>query len=142
MTRIDFYQIDGPEPPLQFTCRLVEKIYRQGLQVYVHTSGLEVATELDELLWTFRPDRFIPHSLLLAPEEAPVRIGFGPEPANHQEVLVNLSPAVPEFFSRYDRVTEVVPLEPTARAAARDHYKYYQDRGYSLKYHAINKQHG
>jgi DNA polymerase-3 subunit chi len=141
MTRIDFYQIDSDEEPLAFTCRLVEKIYRQGHRVYVHTAGDDQTRALDDLLWSFRPDRFIPHSPCDADDDAPIRIGHDHEPTDHQEVLVNLSGRVPEFFSRFDRVAEVVPLDESARNDARANYKFYKDRGYPLHYHEMKQQH-
>ena len=137
MTRIDFYQIDSDEKPLYFTCRLIEKIYRQGHQVYVHTESKQQAQELDDLLWTYRDDRFIPHSLHAQSSEAPILIGYGDHPDCHDEVLVNLCGAVPSFFSKFDRVTEVVPKDKEKRQASRDSYKFYQQRGYQLAYHNI-----
>jgi DNA polymerase III subunit chi len=139
MTRIDFYQIDSDEPPLLFTCRLIEKIYRKGLQVYIHAMSEEQATELDDLLWSFRSDRFIPHTLASNPDEAPIKIGCSGEPEEHQEVLINLAADVPDFFSRFDRVAEIVPLGEERRVSARQNYRFYKDRGYSLQYHQIKQ---
>lgn len=137
MTRIDFYQIDSDEAPLTFTCRLIDKIYHQGHRIHVHTETAVQAEELDELLWSFRPERFIPHSLVKVDEDAPVRICHQSEPVDHQEVLVNLSGKVPDFFSRFERVAEVVPLNETLRQAARENYRFYKDRGYPLHYHKL-----
>ena len=39
MTRIDFYQIENDEPATAFACRLIDKVYRLGHQIYVHTSN-------------------------------------------------------------------------------------------------------
>ena len=54
MTRIDFYQVQGDEQ--LFACRLIDKVYRAGHQVYVHASDSGQAQKLDEDLWIFRPD--------------------------------------------------------------------------------------
>ena len=137
MTRIDFYQIDGEEAPLAFACRLIDKIYRQGYSIHVHTSDQDQASMLDDLLWTFRPDRFIPHGLASAEADSPVTIGHQHEPENQEQVLVNLSGLVPEFFSRFERVAEVVPLDEGSRQAARENYRFYKDRGYPLHYHKM-----
>lgn len=140
MTRIDFYQIDGDEAPLMFTCRLIEKIYRRGHRIYVHTDDVEQARELDDLLWTYRADRFIPHALKGEDEDVPIHIGHDPDPADHRDVLVNLSDEVPDFFSRFDRVAEVVPLDENSRQSARANYQFYKDRGYPLEYHRMTQQ--
>lgn len=146
MTRIDFYQIDSDGAPLLFACRLIEKVYRMGLQIYVHTLSEAQSAELDELLWSFRDDRFIPHTLQCTHDDAPIKIGHDVEPEDHQEVLINLGSGVPDFFSRFDRVAEIVPLGEDARNTARKNYRFYKDRGYSLQYHEIKQpraqQHG
>jgi DNA polymerase-3 subunit chi len=139
MTRIDFYQIDSDEEPLNFTCRLIEKIYRQGHKVYVHAEGEQQAEQLDDLLWTFRADRFIPHSRETN-GPAPILIGYGESPACHNEVMVNLCGSVPSFFSQFERVTEVVPMDKKKRETARNSYKFYQERGYPLQYHNIRSR--
>ncbi|MFT7220147.1 MAG: DNA polymerase-3 subunit chi [Candidatus Azotimanducaceae bacterium] len=140
MTRIDFYQIAGDE--LTFTCRLIDKVYRRGLKIYVHATSESQAQQLDAHLWTFRPDSFVPHVLnnnQSNPDtDVPVKIGFDHEPDEHQEVLINLSGDIPHFFSRFDRVAEVVPVDQNSRDAARKNYTYYKERGYPLHYHQVN----
>jgi len=142
MTKIDFYQIESDEAPLLFSCRLIAKIYRMGHQVHIHTESEAQAEEIDRLLWDFRPESFIPHALDNTDEETPVRIGCSKtrEPSTHQEVLVNLSGAVPDFFSRFERVAEVVPLNTNSRDAARQNFKFYKDRGYEIKYNKVSQR--
>jgi DNA polymerase III subunit chi len=139
MTRIDFYQIDSVEAPLLFTCRLIEKAYRQSHQIYIHTTSKDQSEELDELLWSYRSDRFIPHSLQSAIGTAPIKIGHDHEPVEHQDFLINLSGEVPDFFSRFVRVAEIVPLGEESRDSARVNYKFYKDRGYQLDYHDMKQ---
>ena len=136
MTKIDFYQICDEE--ISFTCRLIDQVYRRGHLIYVHTIDLVKARALDDHLWVFREDSFIPHALQDTGIEAPIKIGCGHEPLDHQDVLINLSGVVPHFFSRFDRVAEVVPVEENKRQAARDNYSFYQQRGYALNYHQMN----
>ncbi len=137
MTRVDFYQINDTETTLQFACRLIDKIYSRGYRVHVHTGDPDSASALNDLLWSFRDDRFIPHCLYATKESAPIKIGVQEEPTEHQEVLINLSGAIPHFFSRFERVAEVVPLDENSRSSARENYRIYKDRGYALDYHQI-----
>ncbi len=146
MTKIDFYQIDSDEAPLLFTCRLIDKAYRQGRQIYIHTDSEHQSKELDELLWSFRTHRFIPHGLQAEADSAPIKIGHDHEPEAHQDVLINLSGTVPDFFSRFERVAEIVPKGEQHRDSARANYRFYKARGYHLDYHemktAVKQQHG
>jgi DNA polymerase-3 subunit chi len=53
------------------------------------------------------------------------------------DVLVNLASTVPAFFSRFNRVAELVGNDEAARAAARERYRFYQERGYTLNTHKL-----
>lgn len=141
MTKVNFYQIESEEPMLDFACRLVERIHGLGHQIHVHTRDAEQASMLDDLLWTFRADAFLPHALAGSDENVPVKIGHGEqetEPEEHHEVLINLSGQVPDFFSRFARVAEVVPRDENHREQARANYRFYKERGYELDYHKVS----
>jgi DNA polymerase-3 subunit chi len=66
MTDIDFYILSAQEPlqRLDFACRLVEKAYRSRCKVYIHFDTEAQAKTFDELLWNYRDNSFIPHSLM------------------------------------------------------------------------------
>jgi len=66
-----------------------------------------------------------------------VQIGWHAEPGQHHDVLINLAAEIPEYFSRFERVFEVVSQDPAVLNATRSHYKFYQDRGYPLKRHDL-----
>lgn len=142
MTRVDFYVLgdtrgDGQEA---FACRIAEKAHRQGLRVYVYADSEPAARDLDQLLWTFRQDSFVPHQVLGDKGLGPVSvcIGYGDQAWTEADVLVNLDAGVPVFFSQYSRVIEIVPAQDgAAREAARAHFRYYRDRGYPLSTHDI-----
>ena len=49
---------------LVYICRLVEKGYKQGSKpIYIHFDSENEAKEFDSLLWTFRQESFIPHTI-------------------------------------------------------------------------------
>jgi DNA polymerase-3 subunit chi len=138
MTHIGFYLLQK-ESPEHIACRLIDKAYRQGLGIYVHVADPATVTELDELLWTFRQGSFVPH-VALAQEDgvSPVRVGCDAEPpARLSDVLVNLSDQIPLFFSRFERVVEIVGVSEAQRASGRERYRFYRDRGYALQTHTL-----
>lgn len=144
MTRIDFYILEhgGPEQGPQVACRVAEKAWLAGHKVYIHAADAGEAAQLDELLWTFRQGSFVPHQKLAAgaPADAltPIHIGWEGEPAVHDEVLINLAAEVPLFFSRFQRVAEIVPADDQAKQQGRARYKFYRDRGYPLQTHTLS----
>ena len=138
MTKIDFYLVKGDE--LLFACRLISLIYRKGHKIHVQTPSIEYAKSLDEKLWSFSEDSFIPHSLKEDQLNAPIRICTETDAPEHKDVFVNLSGSTPRFFSRFDRVAEVVPEKESDRSAARKAYSFYKVRGYEVRYHKMGRK--
>lgn len=139
MTQIDFYLLSKDQPH-QFVCRLVDKIYRLGHRIFIHVASKEQAIELDESLWSFDPTSFIPHTIIDASEKSddyPVLIGLEDNPQRAFDVMVNLAPALNTHFSRFQRVAEVIGNDDAERAAARERYRFYKDRGYTIKTHNL-----
>jgi DNA polymerase-3 subunit chi len=144
MTRVDFYILpDGAKPPegaVMTACKLCDKATASGQRVYVYAPDAEVAGGVDGALWSFRQGSFISHERLGAPLAEPlpmVLIGVAEPPESYQGVMINLGLEVPAFFSRFERVLEIVDGDATARAKSRDRYKFYRERGYELASHNL-----
>jgi len=141
MTEVDFYILKdkAPQAGMQFACRLAEKIFKDGHQVYINTTSGQQLKQLDDLLWTFRQGSFLPHTVCTSnePEAAPILLGHAIEPDGPSDVLVNLAEDIPAFFSRFSRVTELVSGDDTQRETARTRYKFYKDRGYTVRSHQL-----
>ena len=142
MTQVDFYVLESPArgDRFQFSCRVAEKAWSQGRRVLVHCASAEEAQRMDRLLWVFRDQGFVPHGLLGATDPAitPVLIAHGGEAGEEHDVLVNLAPEVPLCFSRFERVAEPVDGDTAARAASRERFKFYRDRGYQPTVHRLD----
>lgn len=145
MTRIDFYilpETAGPADSAVMTaCRLCDKAAAAGKRVYVH-AGAAAAEDFDGALWSFRQGGFIAHEryegrALEEPLPA-VLIGAGEPPDSHHDILINLGAEVPDYFSRFERVLEIVAGDTAQRAASRARYKFYRDRGYELNSYEQN----
>jgi DNA polymerase-3 subunit chi len=144
VTRVDFYVLDRPtsEARLLLACRLAEKAVEQNLDVLINAASDSESLKLDELLWTFSQGSFLPHRRLgdgsRVEEGEHVLIGSGQEPEQgRSDLLINLAPEVPGFFSRFERVAEVVGAEHENKAAGRERFRYYRDRGYELQTHQV-----
>ncbi|ADJ27357.1 DNA polymerase III subunit chi [Nitrosococcus watsonii] len=142
MTKVDFYLLTSHQPQAskRFACKLTEKAYRLGHQIYIQTENQAQAQEMDELLWTFRQGSFVPHALINSEEadESPVLIGYEREPEGKLELLINLCAEVPAFFSRFQRVAEIIGQDENHRHAGRQRYRYYRDHGCLLETHELN----
>lgn len=139
MPKIDFY-ILSEGSRLQLACLLIDKAYKNQHRVYVHTENQQEAHQLDELIWTFRDESFIPHNLYgEGPEPAPpIQIGFSLRPEKHRDILINLSPTIPEFFQQFNRVLELVANDARDQEIARDRFRQYRSQGFEIKTHKLN----
>jgi DNA polymerase-3 subunit chi len=143
MTQVDFYimgeQAQGDR--YRLACRLTEKAWQQGHRIYLHTNSAAESRHLDQLLWTFRQGSFLPHGLSsdADPELTPILIGDSDHGSNEHDVLINLASDVPEFFSRFSRVAELVDRDAKIKQESRQRFRFYRDRGYPLNTHEIKK---
>jgi len=136
VTKVDFYILEegSSQDRYRLACRVAEKAWQSGHRVLIHTASLEEARHVDALLWTFRDQSFVPHDLLgqADPALAPVLVSFGTDSGGEHDVLINLTPEVPAFFSSFERVIEPLDAAPGIREAGRERYRFYRDRGYPL----------
>ena len=139
MTRVDFYVLPQEDPGerQRFACRLAEKAFREGHRVYLHTADKPAADELDTLLWGFRKQSFLPHGLLGSDDAEHLGIGWGEDPGEHHDLMINLALAVPDFVGRFERVLEIVVQDPSVREPLRESWKRYKHFGYPLKQHEL-----
>lgn len=139
LTRVGFYIVENEDAGarLRLALRLTEKAHGQGHRIFINSEDQKQAQELDEQLWSFRPASFLPHALIDADEDTPISIGWGQEPVDHDDLLINLQTSVPNFVGRFRRVAELVNQEPVRLQALRESYRHYRDRGYALEEHRL-----
>jgi DNA polymerase-3 subunit chi len=141
MTRISFYVLKGSDEQDRqvFACRLIEKAYFQGHQIYIHTDNEQQVEQLNQSLWSFRDDSFIPHQMQgdTNDKTCPIIIGHNATPPRLMGLLVNLATEQPTFFSQFERVAEFINEEPVIKTAGRERYRFYQQRGYQLEMYTI-----
>jgi DNA polymerase-3 subunit chi len=139
--RIDFYVLPDQKENGRalLACRLADKAYGLGHTVYVFTASEARAAALDDLLWTFRQDSFVPHERypLVGEEGSPVLVGTAAPATVDAQVLINLADALPEGFERYERVVELVDQHPEVLAQSRERFRQYREQGCAPETHKL-----
>jgi len=135
VTTIDFYT--NVADPLRLAARIVAKAWRTHGNVRVLTPDVATTDVLDRLLWTEPQASFVPHCRMASPiaAETPIWVDDVLDHAGPAEVLVNLHREPPPFFSRFERLAEVVGTDEDQLLAGRARYRFYRERGYELKQH-------
>lgn len=136
--KVDFYQ-GGPgsdQGPELLVCLLTEKAFSQSHRVFIRTGDAAQARRLDEMLWTFRQDSFIPHALATTGVDEPVLIGEVRPQAAEPDLLINLGPGLAPDRLRYRRVLEIV--HPERLTEARQSFRHYREQGLAPEYHRMD----
>jgi DNA polymerase-3 subunit chi len=122
--------------------KLAEKAWQQGDRVGILCDTEEHAQELDELLWSFTPDAFIPHSRVTEstpPGTDPVGILCEtPQPHDWDTVII-LSSALPANADRFTRLALIAHNDPQMLETARSHFRQLRTLGIDPRVHDQRK---
>lgn len=140
MTRIDFHS-NVPDK-IAYTCRLVRKARAASFRVVLLATDRAQLAALDEALWTFSALDFLPHvgsDDPLAADTPIILTASDQAELPHHEILINLAPATPAHFARFERMFEIISSADADKAAGRERYRFYQQRGYPLTHYVAEK---
>lgn len=140
MTQIAFYvgQSSNLHARLRLACKLVEKAWARALPTHIYTDSAATSEQLDDLLWTYNDTSFIPHAIMPCQDSSlSIHISHAENPLENKRFLINLSNHVPEFFTHFERMAEVIDQEADILSAGRKRYQFYRNNGYTLDYHQL-----
>lgn len=144
MPQIDFYLLpyDHEDAIHAFIARLVEKAFNSDHKIFIYTDQVEQARHLDERLWCFRAESFLPHERVNQNAPSPataINLSEVQAPdALPKDLLINLNNDIPDSFIQYQRVIEIVSQQPAQKQRAREHFKQYKAQGFTPSTHEIN----
>ncbi len=131
--RADFYLIGKDRfraQPLLLVCELARKAHDSGQPLLILARDEQQAEELDELLWEFDENAYLPHQIVGQGEDddiTPILIVAPGFETPDRPLVVNLRDEVAP--GSYERVLEVVPADESARGPLRERWRQYQARG-------------
>jgi DNA polymerase III subunit chi len=130
----------APTALLTVACRITEKAWRAGSTVLIQHGDPAALGALDEMLWVGNEHSFIPHEIASeAPRltGTPVILNTGSGPTEPVDVLINLTPQLPARPELATRIIEIIDTDPARRAAGRERFKAYRERGFALETHEL-----
>jgi DNA polymerase III subunit chi len=143
--RVDFYILKSAAAKQRwaFACRLTEKAYLKDLKIVIVNDTLADAKALDELLWTFNEQSFIPHRICLDEQSmdpaTPIHLTVEPTALPAADLLVNLAQRLPAQLERYARIAEIIDADEERRRLGRERFKAYRDLKLTLETHQIDE---
>lgn len=138
MPRADFYLIAKPrfrDDPLLLVCELARRAFESGQPTLILARSGDQADALDEKLWEFDEQAFVPHQIAGDEDDAitPVLIAAPGVQTHDRPLVINLrDECAPGLF---ERVLEVVPADDAQRAGSRERWKTYKAAGFKVNKH-------
>lgn len=119
---------------LYHACLQAAYFYRNNQRVFIYTQDQQSAHDIDEMLWGFEPDSFVPHNLTGEGHKngSPVEISWQ-APTNRRPVLINLTSTVPNFANQFSTIIDFVPTDETLKQQARDRFRACRQWGFEVK---------
>lgn len=136
MTDVLFYHLE-PFPLERVLPPLLEKTLERGWRAVVQAGSPERAEALDNHLWTYREESFLPHGSARDGNaaEQPIFLTSGEENPNGAQVRFLVDGAVSETFAGYTRVVVIFDgRDEDARTRARGQWKNAKDQGCTVTY--------
>ncbi|MEX0962444.1 MAG: DNA polymerase III subunit chi [Pseudohongiellaceae bacterium] len=136
MTQVNFYTLPSSEPQsrLLFVCRLTEKAYSLGHRLHIQTDSPQQSKQLDELLWQYAPNSFIPHGIREGDEDNADPVSIGTHLiAPHADVLINLAEQPCAAEGRFSRINEVISADDDSLEQGRARYRFYMEKAYQIE---------
>lgn len=121
---------------IHYACVLAADLYRQNKKLLIGVENQDQAHLVDDWLWQFEADRFIPHNL---PGEgphygSPVEINWEPS-QQRRGCFVNMCQTLPDYITKLKGLNEwhdFVPQDEAGKVAARERYKQLKQAGFNL----------
>ncbi len=116
MAKTNVFFIELPNSnKLKFVCDITEFFYNQkhSLAIYVHDQ--KSAIQIDQLLWTWKQDSFIPHSRSAEQDNTPVTIYTSGDEFIDTDILIQFDPIHPDKLPRFSYVIDFAELYDKTR---------------------------
>ncbi|MET0230431.1 MAG: DNA polymerase III subunit chi [Rhodanobacteraceae bacterium] len=138
MARADFYLIDKPrfrDDPLLLVCELVKKAFAAEQPTLILARTPEQADALDEKLWEFDDESFIPHQIAGDDDDAITAVVIAPPGVRTADraLVVNLRDECAE--GAFERVLEIIAADSAEREGSRARWSEYKRRGFEVAKH-------
>ncbi|MXW07633.1 MAG: DNA polymerase III subunit chi [Gammaproteobacteria bacterium] len=129
--QVVFYEIPDKDPTMlvRAICKLICEYYRANTNVHVLTANESELTFLDETLWSYPRNSFIPHLRASATQEkCRVTLDCTPTFEGSGSVLINHTNDIPICVEQFDIVCEFVLQQQEMKQQARSKFASYRKK--------------
>lgn len=126
MSQVSFYLFEqSHERQAQIACRLCRKLWQKN-RIWLYSPETTQQHELDELLWKFDDNSFLPHGI--EHTDAPICIS-AQLPSSSDWMLINFTSHALSDYQNYLHVIEIVEQDEQMKQIGREKFKAYRHMG-------------
>ena len=115
---------------VKYVCDIVEVFYSANVHVDIYCAQKKETVMLDQLLWSWKQDSFIPHAQAEERDDEPVILHSAEISGNGNGALIVFDPVDSNLFSDFKYVIDFAELYDKERLqASRKRYKEIRDGG-------------
>lgn len=137
MTKVIFVEVTASRIEMR-ACEIAEDTYAQGDRLQINALDEEQAARLDDLLWTYKPDNFVPHGFWKDTDnesDQPVVITTRKERVPGIASLLTMDYCPVEMVQQFSKVIHVVVVDNQERLeASRRYWTLLKDAGFTLSH--------
>jgi DNA polymerase-3 subunit chi len=137
VTQVSFYSLSNDdETGHALSCSLAASLFTDKQRTSIWCKNQQQAESIDELLWQLPAERFVPHNLVGEGPNggAPVEVCWQIDQLRRNASVIVLSGEQIAQPNNFKHIIDFVPAEDSAKAAARERYKYYQRAGCTMRF--------
>ena len=136
MTEVRFYHLQN-QTQKQVLPAMLGKALERGQRVLVKMSSPQDVEDMNDFLWSYNPDSFLPHGSTKDsyPENQPVLLTAEDENPNRAEVLILCHGAESDRHGEFKLCCEMLNgHDEAAVSQARERWKLYKEKEYDVTY--------
>ena len=142
MPKVTFHLLNSADENLRYrlACELACKAWNSHFRVHIHTASPKITDIIDDMLWEFPIDQFVPHTVSNNPPElALITLGQLDSVSTEDIRLINTTSGTHELAHRFDSVDELVLSHELDRA--RSQFRNYRSLSCELFHERVDEHH-
>ncbi len=136
MTDISYYHIQKQAVEVALA-QLMERVIASGKRAVIRAPGEAMVSQIDDVLWSYDPDSFLPHGTAKTgfAEDQPIYITDGDDNPNRAEILVLVNEVSDDGLQDYERCLYLFDgRSEMITSLARKRWTSHKEAGHAMTY--------
>lgn len=128
-----FLRVRSPQEKIVSICKTMSYLFNSGNTILIHAPSADAAQYVNDLLWRYPEDSFLPHSVESTPTNERIVITTAAENLNQAQVLFNLCTTVGDHCLHFEKIYELQDeTDPNRLQLSKQKYNIYKERQFPV----------